>query len=135
MGAYEFQLYDGIDLTDPTQALADLDGDGLSNLMEYALGTDPRNPADAQTAMVISVTNTAGTNYLILQFKRRHDTTALPVQYIPEVSGDKSTWFSDSTHVAQVGVVKFDVQFDRVTVRDMTPMIAPRFIRLRVVEN
>ena len=105
--------------------------------MEYALGTDPRNPASAQTAMVISVTNTAGTNYLVLQFKRRRDTTAFPLQYIPEVSGDRSTWFSDNAHVTQVSLVTFDAHFDWVTVRDMTPTtaVASRFIRLRVVEN
>ena len=85
--------------------------------------------------MLVTVTNSAGSSYLVLQFKRRHNTTAFPLQYIPEVSGDRSTWFSDNAHVAQVSVVTFDAQFDRVTVRDMTPMIAPRFIRLRVVEN
>ena len=40
-------LYDGINLTDPAQALADDDGDGFPNLVEYALGTDPRVAGDA----------------------------------------------------------------------------------------
>jgi hypothetical protein len=130
-------IYDGVNISDPTQAVADPDGDGLSNLAEYALGTDPHNPADAQTGMTISLTNTAGNNYLVLKFKRRHDTTAFPLLYIPEVSSDGVTWFSDNAHVTQISVVAFDAQFDWVTVQDTTPITAaaPRFVRLRIAEN
>ncbi len=34
----------GLNPNDPSDAAGDLDGDGLSNLREYQLGTDPRNP-------------------------------------------------------------------------------------------
>ena len=137
MGAYEFQLYDGIDLADFAQALADLDGDELSDLMEYALGTDPRNPADAQAGLMISIMQDVGGHYASLQFSQRTSTGALPLQYIPEVSGDKQIWYSDGTHVIQVGLTPLDTQFDWVTVRDSTPTTpaTPRFIRLRVVSG
>ena len=132
-----FLVYNGINLSDPTQALADPDGDGLANLAEYALGTDPHNPADVQTALMISMTNNAGNQYLVMQFKRRHDTTAFPIQYIPEVSADGVTWFSDGAHVTQLSAITFDVTFDWVKVQDATPATAaaPRYIRLRVAEN
>ena len=130
-------IYHGINISDSTQALTDTDGDGLANLVEYALGTDPRNPADVQTGMVISMTNSAGSQYLILQFKRRHDTSAFPMQYVPEVSGAGVTWVSDAGHVTQLSVIAVDAQFDWVAVRDTTAVSAavPRFIRLRVTEN
>jgi len=129
--------YDGINLTDPAQALADLDGDGLSNLMEYGLGTNPRNPADAQAGIMTSMVQTNGRTYVTLRFKRRKTTPGLVLQYIPEVSSDGQTWFSDSAHLAQVNVTSLDDQFDWVTVQDLTPttFTTPRLIRLRLVEN
>ena len=128
-------LYAGIDLTDPTQALADLDGDGVPNLVEYALGTNPRSPDDAQAGMMTFLDKSAGGPYLSLTFKRRKDNSALPIQYIPEVSGDGQTW--SSVNLLQVSVVPYDDQFDWVTVRDLTAttVSSPRVIRLRIVEN
>jgi len=129
--------YDGIDLTDPTQALADLDGDGLSNLAEYALGTDPTNPADGPQGISVFLTNSGGSEYLTLRFKQRIDTTTIPLQYVPEVSGDGQTWYSDGAHVSGVSVAPLDSQFNWVTVRDLAPATpgTPRGIRLRVIEN
>jgi len=130
-------LYDGVNLSDPAQAQADLDGDGLSNLAEYALGTDPHNPADAQQGYAVSFVNRGGTNYLSMQFRRRRDTTAFPIQYVPEVSADRQTWFSDSAHVLPLSTNALDSQFDRVTVQEQTPTTttAPRFVRLRIHTN
>src|SRR5215471_6197666 len=39
-----WKIAHGFDTNDPTVAGADTDGDGLTNLQEYQLGTDPRNP-------------------------------------------------------------------------------------------
>src|SRR5262245_56797390 len=77
-------FYSGIDLSDPAQAGADTDGDGFSNLMEYALGTDPRTPGDAQGAIATSLVQSGSDWYLTLQFKRRKPGSGLALQYIPE---------------------------------------------------
>jgi hypothetical protein len=129
--------YDGINLTDPVQAMADPDGDRLSNLIEYGLGTDPRNPGDAQSALVSSVVSDAGGQYVALQYRRRTQNGGISIQYIPEVSGDQQTWFSDSAHVLEVRVTPLDPRFEQVLVRDrtITSVAVPRYIRLRVVEN
>ena len=39
-----FELDHGLDPTDPTDALLDADGDGLTNLREFLNDTDPQNP-------------------------------------------------------------------------------------------
>jgi hypothetical protein len=129
--------YAGMNLTDPVQASADPDGDGLSNLLEYALGTDPRNPGDAKGALLVSHTQSGGSLYLTLQFKRRISSTDLAIQYVPEVSADGQTWLSDAAHVIEISTVAVDSQFDLVTVKDTTSVssAAPRFVRLTIVEN
>ena len=120
-------------LADP---LSDWDGDGRSNLMEYALGTDPTNPTDNATGMNVWIMTDSGSKYLALGFKQRI-AAGLPLQYIPQVSGDKQTWYSDASHVLSVRVTAIDSQFNYVTVRDTTPLTptTPRFIRLTVIEN
>ncbi len=127
--------YTGIDLTDPAQALADPDGDGVLNLLEYALGTDPGDSTDGNTGMTVFLMQDSGARYVALQFRQRNDTSGLPLQYIPEVSADRQSWFSDAAHVLQVAVTPLDSVFSSVTVRDLTPItvVAPRFIRVRVV--
>ncbi len=123
----------GIDLRDPAQALADTDGDGLSNLMEYGLGTDLRDSTDAQNGMVVFLADNAGSKYLSLTFNRRK--IASGMEYIPEFSNDMQTWYSDTAHVQQVNVAPLDEQFERVTMQDSTAILPPdpRFVRLRLV--
>ena len=129
--------YDGINLGDPTRAQADDDGDGLSNLIEYALGSDPRNQADATTGMTIRSTVASGRKYLTISFKERINASSLGLQYLPEVSSDRVNWASDSANVQVLQVQPLDSQFNWVTARDMTAFAIgqPRFIRLRVVSN
>jgi hypothetical protein len=132
-----FLIYGGIDLTNPVQAVADADNDNIPNLMEYALGLDPNNPADAQDGMTVSLTTIGENQYLLLQYKRRTASPALPLYYVPEVSSDGQTWSSDAGHLSQTSVVALDPDFDWVTVQDLTPTTpsAARFVRLRVGEN
>lgn len=120
-------------LADP---LGDWDGDGRSNLIEYALGTDPNNPNDNAIGMKVWILNNSGNNYLAMAYRHRI-TAGLPLQYVPEVSGDKQTWVSGAANVLSLGVTAIDAQFEWVTVRDTVALspTTPRFIRLTVLEN
>ena len=128
-------LYDGINLGNTNQTMVDSDGDGLTNLVEYALGTDPGNPTDANNAMIFSITQQSGSPCLAMKFKCRTNATALSLQYLPQVSGDKVTWYSDNTHVLSTSITPLDAQFNWITVRDATPITptAPRFMSLKVI--
>jgi internalin A len=131
----EWEVADGLNPADPADALLDMDGDGLSNLIEYALGTDPRNPGDARTPMSVSLVTDGINRYLAFSFKRRKAVTRL--SYLPEVTGDNIKWYSDATHVLEVGTNTVDSQFDLVTVVDLLPFTnsVPRGFRLRVTRN
>jgi hypothetical protein len=128
-------LYAGIDLTDPVVAAANPNGDGFPNLLKYALGIDPANPADNQNGLKISLLNSGPAQYLSVTFRQRRDTPWLT--YIAEVSGDRQNWSSDSARVRQINSAPIDDQFDSITFQDLTPTTpsTPRFIRLRVLSN
>ena len=97
----------------------------VTNLVEFALGTDPRNPGDGNAAMESDLVTISGSRFLELQYKRRVDAAALQLQYVPEVSDDRINWVSDDAHVLGVSVTPVDSEFDLVTVRDATQPAVP----------
>jgi hypothetical protein len=123
--------YDGLNLS------ADTDGDGLTNLVEYAVGSDPNNSADANTRIIIWITQDSGNHYLAMKFARRTNAAALGLQYLPEVTADKINWASDASNVLTLSVDPLDSDFDWVTIRDQTPITAgmARFIRLHIIST
>jgi hypothetical protein len=130
-------FYAGINFQDATQALADFNGNGLPNLMEFALGNDPNSSSDGSGFPVVSVNIVGVDQFLTIQFKRRTNADALGLQYLPEVSTDGASWYSDAANVLETEAVAADAEFDWVTVRDQTPLPTgtPRFIRLRVIKD
>jgi hypothetical protein len=116
---------------------ADPDGNGVSNLMEYALGGQAGDPAGAFTPVV----SHAG-DHLSLTFKR--PVTATDLTYTVQVSGDVMSWHDGSTYApaGDVAANAFTSQtlrstsggIETITVRDNTPVsaAASRFMRLIV---
>lgn len=114
----------------------DLDGDGISNLMEYALNLNPL--VNEQIIMVagtglrglplIRVENISGNDRLTIEFVRR--TSGLT--YTPQFSDNLQTWPGTGTET----VTSIDVNWDRVKVVDTQNVSAStkRFARLKVVE-
>lgn len=119
----------------------DLDGDGLTELAEYFLGTDPLAPSPPPQIATVSV---AGSDYLSLTFTRAH--TATDVICVVQTSTDLAAWNDGSTYAAtgdspdtpfttEVGRTPGNTS-DLITVRANTPLATgPVFMRLKLTRN
>lgn len=101
-------------------ATSDPDGDGLANLLEYALGSDPLAPGSGPN---VRITNIGGPR-LALDFTRVADPALV---YSVEASNDLAAWTAiwSSTGASNTAGL--------VTVTDnAAPGVSPRFLRLRI---
>ena len=124
--------------TASTGALADFDGDGICNLLEFALNLDPT--FNGQAAMqpdtglsglpAARLENIAGSGRLTLEFVRRTSTSGSGLTYTPEFSSDLTAWQSVGTET----VTAINPRWERVKIADtLTTQDTPRrFARLRV---
>ncbi len=136
--AWEIQY--GLDLFDPTGsngALADLSGNGISNLLKYAFGLDPRSASlTGLPVTTIEPPAPADPRYLTLRYHRL--LTPGPIQYVIEVSGDFTTWTSSPTDYQEIApaISNGDGLTETVTIRVLpalgTPGSPARFIRVRI---
>jgi lysophospholipase L1-like esterase len=107
--------------------LADPDGDGDSNLMEYAFGTHP-NSNNPRPVSATSITDN-GAAYLAITFPRRKHAD---VRYIVEVSTDLLSWSADTQQSGPPASLNQDME--QVTFRDRqtSSIHEKRFMRVRI---
>ncbi len=114
------------DITDS----AILGGDGIANLMKYALALDPANPAPVAALPRVSTAS----GFLTLSYTKNE--VASGITYVVEVSSNLVTWNSGSGFTSAPVVTNANGSTETVTVSDLTPVnpaSAPdRYIRLRV---
>ena len=101
-------------------------GDGLPNLIKYALGLNPFTPTIPDQVILGNLQTFGGQEYLTLTVNR---TERLPdVSYIVQVSGDLTTWASGTPNT-----VTLSDSNTQLVVRDATPVgPSPRFMRLAI---
>lgn len=135
------QSFNQSDLSNPSNEsslwgeLADPDADGQSNLLEFAVGSDPTAVDLDEKVVYTSIEDVGGQKHFSLTFKRRKNQSL--VQYLPEVSSDQESWVTGGANVQQIDLVSLSADFELVTYQDLTPIStsSPRFFRLRVVMN
>ncbi len=106
-------------------------GDGISNLLKYALGLNPKTSGVAGLPQV-STTRVGGQNYLTLTYTKVLAATDLT--YTVEAGDDLQTWSSGTDTTAVVSTTNnADGQTQTVVVRDLTATSAnKRFLHLKV---
>lgn len=132
--------FTAIELDDPAISglAADPDGDGMTNLQEFAFGLNPRSgtrePVAAGLGLPEFSTETLGGQiYQVLEYPRRRalDLTR-PLSYVAEFSGNLETWMSQPLEVEVV--TELNELWEKVRVRRVAPP-GPGFGRVRVEIN
>ncbi len=127
-GLWQASHFTAAELADPAVSGldADPDGDGLNNLFEYAIGTDPRGPGvDGRYVAGLAPDN--GMGYLTVTALK--NPAATDVQFSAEVSADLVRWTNDVTILLN--------DLTTFSARDNTPVSAAprRFLRTKVTRQ
>jgi hypothetical protein len=109
--------------------LADPDGDGLNNLMEYALAAPPHT-----ASILLAPTGKVTNDYLTLTY--RENTAAPDITCLPEAGGALTNGAWSSTNLVEISRFHNGDHW-LVTVRDseLISNATNRFMRLRVTRN
>ena len=113
--------------------LADPDNDGLSNMMEYIAGHNPK-VGDGSSKPVPAMQSVSGTNYLTLSFRRNN--FAPDLNFSAQSAATVTNAFTNATIQVGSPVNNFDGT-ETVTWRDTVPMnqAGQRFMRLQVIRT
>ena len=123
---------DSIQLTEESllSAVEDADGDGMSNLLEYALGSDPASSDSTFAPLVDTVEDGNGESYV--SFSYTENKAVQDVNYVIEKSVDLKTWEPVDLSTATVN------RLDRSTFTQVTVYIpssgGSNFFRVQVTK-
>ncbi|MEQ1751619.1 MAG: hypothetical protein ABL974_19510, partial [Prosthecobacter sp.] len=114
---------------------ADPDGDGLSNLSEFAFGLDPNRPSSSSDigtrAESSSSAEAAGSSSMRAIFQRRKDHQAAGLDYIVEFSSNLTEW-QPSTDTPEVLSDDGQIEQAAVPFPPKAPGEAGQFFRIRI---
>ena len=113
----------------------DFDGDGLPNLVEYVLGTLPKDSSSGRNRVRVFVVQEGGQEYPAVEFTRSIQTEAFAA--FVEVSRNLQSWDSTDVSLLELGVAYPTDSTEMRTVRSRFPLSTDRTqqFRIRVVRN
>jgi hypothetical protein len=111
----------------------DDDGNGVPNLMEYALGGDPLNPMDRGFPLITELVENEGKSWFYLNYPRRSNFIG-NLNYEVQVSTTllPYSWTSEGLEQIEVIPQGYGLNFDSVTIRFEVSDAERLFIRLMV---
>src|SRR5262249_47978116 len=122
MSAWESQYFTASELSNsaisgPTATPA---GDGISNLMKYALNLNPKTSGIGGLP-TLSLTSSNGQRYLTLTYTKV--ISATDITYLPEVTSDLHSWNSGAGYTSTISITNNgDGKTQTVVVEDVTPV-------------
>jgi len=136
--AWRLALFSDFDVADPAKEAtvwgdrADPDHDGLANLAEYALDTNPNDPADGPKAFLFQAVPDAGGQKLVVGYKARKTDPAL--RYSIEGSADLHAWVNADAdfELAERSFASSVFDFVIYAQRQPIPPSGLRFFRLKI---
>jgi len=116
-----------------TNTMDDPDGDGFSNLSEYALGGTPDSGSSTGYGIEFQLVKVGGSYQVEYVHPRRKDYADRGLEYFIETTTNilsSSSWVLDGN--TEIGSSSLDSDFDSVTNRSTSTTHSNLFIRLRV---
>ena len=112
---------------------ADFESDGFSNLMEYALGTDPKKRVAPEFLPALFYETFNSQQYLALRYRRPQNGRP-GLNYIVQVGPNLGTWNSGPGFTTESSIIPNADGTEIVTVRSNTPATSQptSYIRLQV---
>ena len=111
----------------------DPDGDGMSNLLEYALGADPTNGSDVASFIpTCTLLEDDGAEWVDYVYRRRTDAATRGLSYEPQYSTTLNIDSWSSTGFTETGITPIDSDFEYVATRILAEGIDQVFIRLKI---
>lgn len=120
--------------------MADFDGDGIGNLMEFALNLDPIFNERAvmfpslglRGLPIVRVETISGEDRVTIEFVRRTGASGSGLDYAPRFSSDLDDWGAEGTESVEL----INPRWERVKVVDSqtTSVSSKRFARLKVTQ-
>lgn len=116
--------FDAAQLADPAISgmFADADGDGLANLIEYAIGSDPLNPGDGPGFIEFIVEEDDSLRFPAVRFTRLKPDRDPALRIHLEIATDDFNWRHDSEDSIQIRSTALDADRDTVVIRSTLPM-------------
>lgn len=107
------------------------DNDGVSNLVEYGLGSDPRSDSSSAHQLIELLNLTVGTpTYPAIRFPRRISDPTLHIEV--EVATNLVNWQSGPGHTVEATTTPVDADFEMVTFRSATPLNSQGTQQMRI---
>jgi type VI secretion system Hcp family effector len=112
---------------------ADFDKDGIANLLEYGVGSDPTDAADGQGLVVFTEETVEGIAYPAIRFKRLIGKLDPSLIVKAELATDQFNWRSDPGDTVEVRSSPLSETHEEVVIRSSLPIHAEvrQLMRLR----